>query len=212
MRKTKEEAYQTRCNLLTAALDVFYQRGVTRASLDEIAKAAGVTRGALYWHFKNKEDLFDALFQSHFADIEQQLHEASQPDHPDPMGRLVQGIIEYCEKLTANPAMQKFSTILHLRCEQTEANQGITNLMNQYHQRWDTQLTAIINAGKQQGRFPADLNTERALTHMKSTLHGLTYHWLAQPQSDLLKHHGSAIVLCCIDSLKHSPHLREQAG
>ena len=58
MRKTKEEAYQTRCNLLVAALSVFYERGVAQASLDEIAKAAGVTRGALYWHFKNKEDLF----------------------------------------------------------------------------------------------------------------------------------------------------------
>ena len=56
MRKTKEEAQQTRCNLLAAALTVFYHRGVAHTSLDEIAKAAGVTRGALYWHFKNKED------------------------------------------------------------------------------------------------------------------------------------------------------------
>ena len=58
MRKTKEEAQQTRSNLLNAALNVFYERGVSKASLDEIAKTAGVTRGALYWHFKNKEDLF----------------------------------------------------------------------------------------------------------------------------------------------------------
>ena len=56
MRKTKQEALQTRNNLLEAALIVFYDRGVAQASLDEIAKTAGVTRGALYWHFKNKED------------------------------------------------------------------------------------------------------------------------------------------------------------
>ena len=73
MRKTKEEAQQTRSNLLNAALNVFYERGVSKASLDEIAKAAGVTRGALYWHFKNKEDLFEALFQNYYADLEQQL-------------------------------------------------------------------------------------------------------------------------------------------
>ncbi len=54
MRKTKEEAQQTRSNLLNAALNVFYERGVSKVSLDEIAKTAGVTRGALYWHFKNK--------------------------------------------------------------------------------------------------------------------------------------------------------------
>ena len=47
MRKTKEEAQQTRSNLLNAALNVFYERSVAKASLDEIAKTAGVTRGAL---------------------------------------------------------------------------------------------------------------------------------------------------------------------
>ena len=72
MRKTKAEAMKTREYLMLAALDTFYLRGVARASLNEIAQTAGVTRGALYWHFKNKEDLFDALFQVHFANIEHQ--------------------------------------------------------------------------------------------------------------------------------------------
>ena len=58
MHKTKEEAYQTRCNVLDAALTVFYERGVAQASLDEIAKAAGVTRGALYWHFKKIKRIY----------------------------------------------------------------------------------------------------------------------------------------------------------
>ena len=73
MRKTKAEALQTRQDLLLSALNVFYQHGVARASLNEIARNAGVTRGALYWHFKNKEDLFDALFQLIFQDISQEL-------------------------------------------------------------------------------------------------------------------------------------------
>ncbi|WP_272942305.1 TetR family transcriptional regulator [Kingella kingae] len=54
MRKTKEEAQKTRQHLLNAALEVFWRKGVTQASLHEIAVEAGVTRGALYWHFKNK--------------------------------------------------------------------------------------------------------------------------------------------------------------
>ena len=58
---------------MQAALDVFHQRGVARASLHEIAQAAGVTRGALYWHFKNKEDLFDALFARIFDVVSNQL-------------------------------------------------------------------------------------------------------------------------------------------
>ena len=96
MRKTKEEAYQTRCNLLDAALTVFYERGVAQASLDEIAKAAGVTRGTLYWHFKNKEDLFEALFQIHYADLEQQLEQATHPSQAiDPLSSLFDSIINH---------------------------------------------------------------------------------------------------------------------
>ncbi len=70
MRKTKTEALKTKEHLMLAALETFYQKGIARTSLNEIAQAAGVTRGALYWHFKNKEDLFDALFQRICDDIE----------------------------------------------------------------------------------------------------------------------------------------------
>ncbi|EOC58456.1 bacterial regulatory s, tetR family protein [Neisseria meningitidis NM90] len=70
MRKTKTEALKTKEHLMLAALETFYRKGIARTSLNEIAQAAGVTRGALYWHFKNKEDLFDALFQRICDDIE----------------------------------------------------------------------------------------------------------------------------------------------
>lgn len=61
VRRTKAESEATRESLLDAAEHVFLQRGVDNASLEEIARQAGVTRGAFYWHFKNKEDVFDAM-------------------------------------------------------------------------------------------------------------------------------------------------------
>src|SRR6476469_6780081 len=60
-RKTKLEALETRERLLDAGEVVFRQRGVTRTSLAEIAAAAGMTRGAVYWHFKDKAALFRAM-------------------------------------------------------------------------------------------------------------------------------------------------------
>ncbi len=60
-RRTKVDADATRQALLDAAERVFYERGVARASLAEIAQAAGATRGAIYWHFKDKVDLFNAM-------------------------------------------------------------------------------------------------------------------------------------------------------
>lgn len=61
VRRTKAESEATRESLLDAAEQVFMQRGVDNASLEEIARTAGVTRGAFYWHFRNKEDVFDAM-------------------------------------------------------------------------------------------------------------------------------------------------------
>ena len=63
MRRTKEEAAQTRQELLEAALTVFSQEGYEAARLEDIAQAAGVTRGAIYHHFGNKAGLFMVLVE-----------------------------------------------------------------------------------------------------------------------------------------------------
>src|SRR5437660_4863612 len=62
-RCTKEEALETRSRILDAAEDVFFAQGVSRTSLADVATAAKVTRGAIYWHFRNKSDLFDAMVE-----------------------------------------------------------------------------------------------------------------------------------------------------
>ena len=60
-RRTKEEALETRNALLDAAELVFELRGVAGTALQEVAETAGVTRGAVYWHFRDKADLFNAM-------------------------------------------------------------------------------------------------------------------------------------------------------
>src|SRR5213082_1462422 len=62
-RRTKEEALETRHRILDAAERIFERRGVSRTSLQDIAEAAGVTRGAIYWHFDGKEALFTAMME-----------------------------------------------------------------------------------------------------------------------------------------------------
>lgn len=119
MKRTKAQAQETRDNLLLAALDVFNQRGVARASLNEIAQTAGVTRGALYWHFKNKEDLFEALFQRIFCDVSQQLEDDIRQSSPDMLRNLRQALINLFDRVENNPLHRKFSQILHLKCEHT---------------------------------------------------------------------------------------------
>jgi TetR/AcrR family acrAB operon transcriptional repressor len=61
VRKTKEDAEITRQRIINAAREVFLIKGVSRTSLEQIATYAEVTRGAVYWHFANKTDLFHAM-------------------------------------------------------------------------------------------------------------------------------------------------------
>jgi TetR/AcrR family acrAB operon transcriptional repressor len=63
MRRTKEEAAVTRATVLKAALTVFSAKGYAAATLDDVATAAKVTRGAIYWHFKGKADLYNMLVE-----------------------------------------------------------------------------------------------------------------------------------------------------
>jgi len=63
MRRTQEEAEQTRQDLLDAALTVFSQKGYTATRLEDVASSAGVTRGAIYHHFGSKVELYSALIE-----------------------------------------------------------------------------------------------------------------------------------------------------
>ncbi|WP_141397381.1 TetR family transcriptional regulator, partial [Polaromonas sp. AER18D-145] len=63
VRRTKEDALATRHKLLDAAEHLFQAQGVSRTSLQDIARRAGATRGAVYWHFKDKADLFNAMME-----------------------------------------------------------------------------------------------------------------------------------------------------
>lgn len=78
-RKTKEEAQQTRETILVAALDMFCEKGYTRTTFDEIAKKINLTKGAIYWHFRNKPDIIKALiieaFEHNQAAINQEISE-----------------------------------------------------------------------------------------------------------------------------------------
>ena len=64
MRRTKSEAEQTHNSILDAALTLFDEQGYTQTTLSSVARQAGVTRGAIYWHFENKDEILIALAQA----------------------------------------------------------------------------------------------------------------------------------------------------
>jgi TetR/AcrR family acrAB operon transcriptional repressor len=74
MKRTKEDAALTRQLVLDAALKVFSRKGYSQATLEAIAKEARVTRGAIYWHFKNKFEMFVALLGDLYEKAIERIH------------------------------------------------------------------------------------------------------------------------------------------
>lgn len=119
-RRTKQEAAQTHEAVLDAAVQVFLERGVARATLEEVARTAGVTRGAVYWHFRNKLDLFLALESRARLLGDQVMAGITAYDGPDPLGELARALLAALAVLEADPDFRRMLTVLLLRCEYTD--------------------------------------------------------------------------------------------
>lgn len=181
MRKTRAESQQTRQHLLDAALEVFWRTGVSRASLLEIAQEAGVTRGALYWHFKNKEDLFDALFVQMCAQVYDQLREDVLQQSPDALAHLRNTLLGIFHTISTDERQQKFCNILFLKCECTERNRSVSDLFEQYsHQHIELVRNALYICHLQR-KLPENLDIDLAALFLNSSIRGLLHLWIENP-------------------------------
>lgn len=118
VRKTKEEAEKTRADIIRAAREVFHEHGVVRCSLEKIAKAAGVTRGAIYWHFADKAELFFAMREDVFAPmIERTDALLYDPATVNPLDAIEASVTEFFRVLNECPVVRETFEIMISRCE-----------------------------------------------------------------------------------------------
>ncbi|GGD21229.1 TetR family transcriptional regulator [Aureimonas glaciei] len=117
MRRTKEEALETRSAILDAAEAVFIERGVGRTSLAQIAAAAEVTRGAIYWHFSGKVDLFKAMQDRARLPQETFFHGGEMTRSDRCLDLLYTTTMDAIAGFATDQRAQRVYTIILLRCE-----------------------------------------------------------------------------------------------
>lgn len=120
VRKTREETLATRNALLDAALQVFRERGVAHTRLIDVAGRAGVTRGAIYWHFRDKAELFAAVCERGTLPVEALLAEASRTVQRDPLATVKQLALMALKQLAAHPDTQAMFDVIFHKCEFTD--------------------------------------------------------------------------------------------
>ncbi|MCW8922550.1 MAG: TetR family transcriptional regulator [Gammaproteobacteria bacterium] len=120
-RKTREEAQRTRQQIIDAARTTFNQHGVARSSLAQIASAAGLTRGAVYWHFKNKAELFLSMREDVFVPmIERMDTTLFSNSYSDPLDAIEAALKDFFLVLDECPNLRQVLEIMVLRCEQVD--------------------------------------------------------------------------------------------
>lgn len=208
MRKTKIEALKTKEHLMLAALETFYRKGIARTSLNEIAQTAGVTRGALYWHFKNKEDLFDALFQRICDDIENCIVQDTEEADGVSWTVFRHTLLRFFERLQSNDVHYKFHSILFLKCEHTEQNAAVIAIAQKHQAIWRDKITAILTEAVENRHLAQDLDKEMAVIFIKSMLDGLIWRWLSSGEGFDLGKTAPRMIEIMMDNLENHPQLR----
>lgn len=117
-RKTKEEAAATRDSVLMAALDLFSEKGYSRSTCSDIAKRIGMTRGAVYWHFENKEALLAALID--YANEREKNIVNEQVSEVKTLEDLRNAFISHARVVENDPVVQKFEFFLAYQMEWSE--------------------------------------------------------------------------------------------
>ena len=117
-RKTKAEAEKTRIRILRAALDLFSEKGYSKTTFDDIARRISLTKGAVYWHFRNKPDIVSALIKEAYAQVSKVIA-GSLPEKAG-LETIKGAFIRDAELICDNPVYRKFLFFVLFQMEWSE--------------------------------------------------------------------------------------------
>ncbi|AVO52213.1 TetR family transcriptional regulator [Ectopseudomonas mendocina] len=207
-RRTKEEAQATRVQILDAAEQVFHSQGVSRASLAEVAKEAGVSRGAIYWHFENKIDLFQAMLDRLRLPLEELARASESEDEPDPLGCMRELLVKALTRLAQDSQSRRIHDILRYKCEYTGELLGLRERMQELSLDCDLRIAKALGNAVSKGQLPSDLDCSRAAVCLHAYMEGIETNWLLVPNFDLAAQ-APALVDAVLDMLRSSTALRQ---
>ncbi|EKT65003.1 multidrug efflux transporter transcriptional repressor AcrR [Providencia burhodogranariea] len=207
-RKTKQQAEETRQEILDAAIKTFSERGVSSTSLADIAKAAGVTRGAIYWHFKNKVDLFHHACEFSDNQIQQAESYYRSKYSNDPLAILKEILVYILTDFIESSKNRALMDILFHKCELVGEMASLIDLKKENYMASHCRLVEHLRNCIDIGQLPANLDLESAAILVRAMTAGLIENWLLQPESFNIPERTETLVTAILETLKYSPSLR----
>ena len=192
-RRTKEDALATRSQLLDAAERLFHDQGVSRTALNDIAVAAGTTRGAIYWHFKDKADLFNAMMERVTLPLENAIGRVGADPQDDPIEQIRIALQHALRVVTHDVQVRTVFEIATHKVEYVDELQAVRDR----HLAVRTECLARMAEGlrlafARAGR-PPPITCEMAAHGLHAMVDGLIQNWLLRPGEFDLQVAGAAV-------------------
>jgi TetR/AcrR family acrAB operon transcriptional repressor len=195
VRKTKTETEQTRLQIIAAARRVFAKRGVSRTTLAQIAKEAGVTRGAIYWHFKNKPDLFFAMKEQMSLPLIDGVDENPDTAKPtDPLRGIEASMLEMLRLLKEDEVARTTFEIVALKCEYVDEFAALDSHVIKTGCDFIEKLTKAYEDAKTKGLLRADLDPELCALESFAFMKGLIHLWLSDVDATIIRGKAMALI------------------
>lgn len=181
MRRTKEEAEKTKQAILEAAEQLFLKKGVSKISLEEIARTAGMTRGAVYWHFKNKDHLINELMSQIFQPIEEVFQRFLTMD-----GSVILKLFglfkSIFDQLSNDEKVRNIFTILLRRCEFTDELSESEARCNNMIAEFISHCAELISKPETAKKLRPEITPILAAQMLHIMVSGVLNDWARNPQ------------------------------
>jgi TetR/AcrR family acrAB operon transcriptional repressor len=185
-RRTKEEALATRHRLLDAAELLFQAQGVSQTSLQQIAQQAGATRGAIYWHFKDKADLFNAMMERVILPLEagpKAVCASTAATADDPLAEIEEGMIHALTLMTTDPQVRRVFDVATHKVEYTHDMASVQQRHLDARNACVADFEKALQLAAHRNRIRLPVPSYAAAQGLHALISGLIQNWLLDPEA-----------------------------
>ena len=206
-RRTKEDALETREDILDAAEDCLLEHGFARTSLEAIATGAGVTRGAVYWHFKNKAEVVEAVINRVSVPFLHGLERVSRADGTTPLRDLRDTLRTSFANLANTPRVRSVIEVIELRCEVPAEGDAISELRKAGMRQTHARISAAFARASALGHLREGMDPEGCARSLHFVISGALRMFLLDPEHIDLERDGLAAVDLALRAVARDPAL-----
>lgn len=201
MRRTKQQAQQTRRNIMAAALRTFSRRGISHTTMEDIATAARVTRGAIYWHFTDKRALLKAIREDVSVPLIDKVDFTLLKDHEsDPLERVQRFLLDLMSAIESDSRTRQALCVLSFKCEYVGELQGELKEYARKNERLRKMLCEVYAQARSRGQLRENLAPELAALETTVFLAGLLRLSLMDAGCTLVRKQAAALIATHVES------------